>query len=85
MQDMHFFASSALTWATTTEERDLRALIKLMDKEGYPYNLFLVPVPQDTDYEINLYQPQVKGTIWLGTYNQKQEKPAKRSKSAITA
>lgn len=66
--NLHFFAASAVTWATTTEERDLKALLKLMDKEGYPYNLFLVPVPHTEDYAINFYQPQVQGTQWLGSF-----------------
>lgn len=64
----HFFAASATTWATTNDERDLRALLRLMDEDGHSYNLFLVPVPHDTDYEINWYQPQVEGCKWLGMY-----------------
>lgn len=70
----HFFASSAATWAVTDDKRDLRALLKLMDKEGYTYNLFLVPVPHDTDYEIRMYQPQVEGTEWLGSFNMEKQK-----------
>jgi hypothetical protein len=42
-----------------------------MEKEGYPYNLFLVPVPHDAPYEIKTYQPQVDGTQWLGFYEKK--------------
>jgi hypothetical protein len=67
----HFFASSVCTWITTNEKRDLRQLIKHMEKEGYPYNLFLVPVNHDADYEIKVYQPQVEGTQWLGFYDKK--------------
>lgn len=64
----HFYASSVATWATTTDERDLRQLLKLMDKDGYPYNLFLVPGKHTDPYEIAMYQPMVKGTQWLGTF-----------------
>lgn len=67
----HFFASSVCTWITTNEKRDLRQLIKYMEKEGHPYNLFLVPVPHDAPYEIKTYQPQVDGTQWLGFYETK--------------
>ena len=67
----HFFASSVWTWITTDETRDLRQLIKHMEKEGKPYNLFLVPVPHDADYEIKMFQPQVEGTQWLGYYEKK--------------
>ena len=35
----HFYASNFATWATTTESRDLPALIKLMDKEGFIYKI----------------------------------------------
>jgi hypothetical protein len=70
----HFFAASAATYALTNDERDLQALLKLMDKERLAYNLYLVPVPHDTAYEINWYQPQVEGTMHLGTFNFKQRK-----------
>ena len=66
--NQHFFAASAFTWATTTDERDLRQLIDMMDKEGHGFNLFLVPTPYDADYTINFYQPQVEGTQWLGFF-----------------
>ena len=64
----HFFAASVYDWAMTTPERDLPALIQYMEKQGKGYNLFLVPVPHDTPYEINLFQPQVEGTKWLGFF-----------------
>jgi hypothetical protein len=64
----HFFASSVATWVTTTPERTLKDLLTHMEKEGYPFNLFHVPVPYDTDYTINMYQPQVEGTLYLGFF-----------------
>lgn len=71
MDNKHFFAASAFGWATTNAERTLQQLIKHMDKEGYTYNLFLVPLPHTETYEINFYQPQVEGTQWLGTFEKK--------------
>lgn len=65
----HFFASSVASWGATTPDRTLPELIKHMESDGYPYNLFLVPVPWDTEYEIKMYQPQVEGTQWLGFFN----------------
>jgi hypothetical protein len=70
----HFFAASALTWATTTGERTLQDLLKLMDKERLAYNLYLVPVKYDADYDIEFFQPQVEGTSWLGTFTFKKGK-----------
>jgi len=69
----HFYASSVAQWATTNDTRDLRALLKLMDKDGYGYNLFLVPVKHSEAYEINRYQPQVEGTQWLGYFEVKEK------------
>ena len=64
----HFFASSVAQWATTTDTRDLPALLDLMNEDGYTYNLFRVPGPHDAPYEIKMYQPQVTGVEWLGTF-----------------
>jgi hypothetical protein len=68
MTDHHFYASSVATWATTTDTRDLPALLDLMNKDGYTYNLFRVPGKHDATYTIKMYQPQVKGAEWLGTF-----------------
>lgn len=67
-KEFHFYAASVVQWATTTPERDLRQLLKLMDRDKHPYNLFLVPTPYDATYEIRWYQPQVEGTVWLGHF-----------------
>lgn len=64
----HFYASSVAQWATTNDKRDLSDLIELMEKDGYTYNLFLVPGKHTDPYDINMYQPVVKGTEWLGTF-----------------
>ena len=70
----HFYASSVADWVTTNDKRDLRELLKMMDGFGYPYNLFLVPVAHDANYEIKMYQPQVEGTKWLGYFETKKGK-----------
>jgi hypothetical protein len=77
MNDKHFFAASVAQWATTTETRDLPALLDLMNEDGYTYNLFSVPVPHTTEYEINMFQPQVEGTEWLGTFTLPKKKARK--------
>jgi hypothetical protein len=71
--DHHFYASSVCQWATTNDKRDLRQLLKLMDKEGFSYNLFLVPCKHTDDYEIKMYQPQVAGSQWLGFFEVKKK------------
>jgi len=72
-QPHHFFASSVAQWATTNDKRDLRQLLKLMDKDGYPYNLFLVPGSHEALYDIKMYQPQVADAQWLGFYQVKEK------------
>ena len=67
----HFYASSVCQWATTNDKRDLRQLLKLMDKDGYSYNLFLVPCKHDALYDIKMYQPHVAGSQWLGFFEVK--------------
>lgn len=67
--NQHFFAASTWDWATTTDERDLPALLKHMEEQGRGYNLFLLPVPYTANYEISFFQPQVEGTQWLGYFN----------------
>jgi|LakMenEpi03Aug12_release.lakeMendotaPanAssembly.Ray.scaffolds.fasta_scaffold3308422_1 hypothetical protein len=72
----HFFAASAATWGVTTPGRTLKELLTLMEKEGYAFNLFFVPVPYNTNYEIKMYQPQVDGATYLGFFV-----PAKKGES----
>ena len=66
--NQHFFAASPFMWAQTTPDRNLSELLKLMEKEGHGFNLFLVPLPYAEEYDINFYQPQVEGTQWLGFF-----------------
>ena len=68
LTDYHFFASSPATWATTTPDRSLPQLITMMRKEGMTFNLYMVPGPHDTNYEIRMYQPQVYGAEFLGVF-----------------
>lgn len=64
----HFYASSIATWVTTTPTRTLKELLAHMEREGYEFNLFYVPVPYDASYSIRMYQPQVEGTLFLGHF-----------------
>lgn len=76
-ETFHFFAASTRTWANTYATRDLPALIDLMNAEGYTYNLFMVPVHHGVPYGISFYQPQVEGTIHLGTFEPKKKRARK--------
>ena len=69
----HFFAASVAMWAITTPERGLRELLRMMEDDGHGFNLFLVPLPHDADYQISFYQPQVEGAQWLGFFDVKEQ------------
>jgi hypothetical protein len=66
-ENAHFFASSIRTWATTSEDRSLSDLIKLMDKEKLTYNLWLVPCPSTQAYAIEWFSPQIEGAKLIET------------------
>jgi hypothetical protein len=73
-QDHHFYASSVCTWIVTNSNRNLLDLLKHMESEGNVYNLFYVPVPHDSSYQIRNYQPEVEGAIHLGIHYPKPKK-----------
>jgi hypothetical protein len=68
-QPFHIYGSTVATWATTTDKRDLGALLKLLKADKLPYSLWYVPLPHDADYEIRMYAPAVDGAVFLGTVN----------------
>ena len=58
----HFLVTSVFEWQSGT---DLHAIMKRFDKEKHTYWVWYVPVPTDTPYDIEFYQPQVEGSIFL--------------------
>lgn len=69
----HFYASSVAIWATTTDKRDLKGLLDMMDKDGFMYSLYFVPCAWDTQYPIKQYTPVVDGAHWVATYEPKKK------------
>ena len=74
----HFYACTPFTWGTTTDERDLPALMKIMDLDKVPYALWYLPVSSETHYEIKFYTPQVEGALYLGTMGGKKKRATKK-------
>jgi hypothetical protein len=64
-KDYHFFLSSVGEWRTG---RNLEELINKMKRDNLPFNVFYVPLPDDAEYKIDFYAPQVKGAVFLGHY-----------------
>jgi hypothetical protein len=73
----HIYGSSVATWATTTDQRDLGALLKRLGADGLPFSLWYVPLPHNATYVIKRYAPDVEGAIFLGTIQPKQAKRIK--------
>ena len=71
LEHYHFYASSYCTWATTTPERSLAELIRLMDKEKNTYSIWRVPCKWNKEYEINWYAPRVAGAECIETVDPK--------------
>jgi hypothetical protein len=71
--DNHFIAISYVRWRTTSETRDIRELITMMESEKYPYYLWFVPLSADAPYEINGFAPEVEGAQLCGRFQPKTE------------
>ena len=69
----HFYAASIAQWATTTDTRDLPALIELMNRDGFDFALWFVPGEHTSSYQIKMYQPQVEGAQYLGHFTAQEQ------------
>jgi hypothetical protein len=67
----HFYGSSVCTWKISA---DIRDVIGVLESEGHPYTLWLVPGDSESNYDIKWYAPQVEGAIVLGHYTSTKRK-----------
>lgn len=63
--EYHYYGTSSAEWKTSD---DLREVIAHFEKSHFPYALYYVPVPQESDYQIKFYAPQVEGTFCIGEF-----------------
>jgi len=82
----HFFASSAVTWATGTDPEDVVRKLRASDRKNsmfrkklLDHHLFFVPCSEDETYEIVGTTPSVPGTVFLGTYKYVSPKQAREA------
>lgn len=71
--EFHYFASSVASWRTST---DLAGLIKSMESEGYPFNLYKVNVPEKSAYDIRNYAPYFEEhnkSVWIDFFDVKEK------------
>jgi hypothetical protein len=62
-QPFHIYGSSVAEWKTS---ESIHEVIEWFERSHYPYSLFYVPLPNDAEYEIRHYAPQVEGAVFLG-------------------
>lgn len=58
----HFYLSNVGEWRTG---KDLRTMMKEMDKQRLTYAVWYVPCAETEPYEIRWYRPQVAGAFLL--------------------
>ena len=63
--EFHYFVTSPFYHRSGT---NLPEMIDWFHKKQDPFTIWLVPLPNDADYEINFWQPQVEGTQYLGSW-----------------
>lgn len=61
----HFYGSNLREWKTS---ENIHEVINWFVGQKHPYQLWYVPLPDDAQYEIDFYAPQVKGAIFLNSY-----------------
>jgi hypothetical protein len=79
MTDFHFYIANSYEWRTST---DLAKLMTWAQKYGKAsrmksnpdYWAFYLPLNEKEPYQINWYQPQVEGAVYLGSYDSKGRK-----------
>lgn len=59
----HYFASSVASWKASDNLDDV---LDYMKKDGYPFNLWKIPLPPEAEYKISNYSPQVEGCTFIG-------------------
>jgi hypothetical protein len=68
-QQFHFFASNVFEWKTGT---DLMEVLEwFATQKNHPFNVWYIPKPNGSAYEIKQYSPQARGAKHLGTYKGK--------------
>jgi hypothetical protein len=60
-----------MEWRTSTNLQEVIDHFRTKENARHNFNLWYVPVADDVNYEINWYEPQVEGRIFLGVYNKK--------------
>ena len=68
----HFYGSNFMGWKTSINLQEVIDYFRIKENAKHNFTLWYVPVADDIPYEINWYEPQVEGRIFLGGYNKKQ-------------
>ena len=68
----HFYGSNLMEWKTSTNLQEVIDHFRTKENAKHNFAVWYVPLADNVEYEINWYEPQVDGRIYLGSYNKKQ-------------
>ena len=68
----HFYGSNFMGWKTSTNLQEVINHFRTKENAKHNFAMWYVPLADNVEYEINWYEPQVDGCIYLGSYNKKQ-------------
>ena len=70
-QQFHFYGSNWMEWKTSTNLQEVIDHFRTKENAKHNFVVWYVPLPTSSTYQIEWYEPQVEGRIYLGSYNKK--------------
>ena len=70
-QQFHFYSSNWMEWKTSTNLQEVIDHFRTKENAKHNFVVWYVPLPTSSTYQIEWYEPQVEGRIFLGSYNKK--------------
>jgi len=70
-QQFHFYGSNWMEWKTSTNLQEVIDHFRTKENAKHNFVVWYVPLPTSSTYQIEWYEPQVEGRIFLGSYNKK--------------
>jgi len=81
-QQFHFYGSNWMEWKTSTNLQEVIDHFRTKENAKHNFVVWYVPLPTSSTYQIEWYEPQVEGRIFLGSYNKKKRVDIKEEVAA---
>jgi len=81
-QQFHFYGSNWMEWKTSTNLQEVIDHFRTKENAKHNFVVWYVPLPASSTYQIEWYEPQVEGRIYLGSYNKKKRVDIKEEVTA---